>query len=651
MNSNSCRCPLQQTNGKNDKGSNTIKRIIYSLIIILIFNLSPVLAEQIAIELPPIMLTDVKAELSVEGLTHESYSVAVNNEIIAVIENGAQLERLSFSQANSGKADITVIQDNTVIARKSVNIIPAWVSLMPPLVAILLSFILRSVIPSLFAGLLLGAWAINGLTWQGAVQGLFETMTIYVLNAMTDPDHGAIILFSLLIGGMVGIVSRNGGMVGIVNLVIPFARTPRRGQTIIALLGLGIFFDDYANTMIVGNATRPVSDNLKISREKLAYLVDSTAAPVATIAVITTWVAFQVGLIEEAITHLDGIGQSAYSLFLQSIPFSFYPFLTLFFVFLIVLSARDFGPMYKAELRARNTGAVTRTHSNKSNDRQMDDFQEKPEIPCRAINALVPISSLVIAVIGGMYVSGEGDSLQDIIGSANAYVVLIWASLLACFAAFIMTLSQGLLTLNETVEAWVIGARFMLTGIVLLVMAWAVADVTNILQTASYLISLLGDTLSPQLLPTAIFLLAAIAGFASGSSWGVMAILMPLVIPLCWAVLEINGMANSEHLHILYSSIACVLCGAVWADHCSPLSDTTVLSSLATGCDHMDHVTTQLPYAVLTGAAAMLIGTLPAGYGAPWWLLLVIAALVLFLVHRLLAKSADDISGKDAHRI
>jgi len=221
--------------------------------------------------------------------------------------------------------------------------------------------------------------------------------------------------------------------------------------------------------------------------------------------------------------------------------------------------------------------------------------------------------------------------------------------LLACVAAFVITLSQGLLTLNETVEAWVIGARFMLTGLVLLVMAWAVADVTSILQTASYLISLLGDALSPQLLPTVIFLLAAIAGFASGSSWGVMAILMPLVIPLCWAVLEINGMANSEHLHILYSSIACVLCGAVWADHCSPLSDTTVLSSLATGCDHMDHVTTQLPYAALTGAAAILIGTLPGGYGAPWWLLLLIAALVLFLVHRLLSKSADHLSVKHPH--
>jgi Na+/H+ antiporter NhaC len=181
----------------------------------------------------------------------------------------------------------------------------------------------------------------------------------------------------------------------------------------------------------------------------------------------------------------------------------------------------------------------------------------------------------------------------------------------------------------------------MLTGLLLLVMAWAIADVTNILQTAPYLISILGDTLSPYSLPTVIFALSALAGFASGSSWGVMAILMPLVIPLCWAVLESNGIANAEHMHILYSCIACVLCGAVWSDHCSPISDTTVLSSLATGCNHMDHVSTQLPYALLGGTVAMLVCTLPAGYGLPWWLLLPTGAVILFAAHRFLAKPTD----------
>jgi Na+/H+ antiporter NhaC len=618
-----------------------MKRGFSSIVVGLFFCVLQAQASGIAIDSPRVMLSGIEASFSVHGLDGQAVTLKHNGKLIAESQLGEALENVTVLQPNTGTAVITVISNGKVLAESSVNVIPAWMSVVPPLFAILLSFVLRSVIPSLFGGLIVGAWAINGMTWQGAIVGVFDTMTIYVLDAMIDPDHGAIILFSLLIGGMVGIVSRNGGMVGIVNRVIPIARTPKRGQVVIAALGLGIFFDDYANTMIVGNATRPVSDHLRISREKLAYLVDSTAAPVATIAVITTWIGFQVGLIEEAISGIDGINQTAYSLFLQSIPYSFYPFLAIFFVFLVVFSGKDFGPMYHAEIRARTTGAVTATEASKSNDNQMDAFESKEDIPCRAMNAMIPIACLVLGVIGGMYISGEGDSLQEIIGSANAYVVLIWASLLSCIAAFILTLSQGLLSLDETIDAWVIGARFMLTGIVLLVLAWAIAGVASVLQTAPYLISVLGDTLSPYLLPCIIFLLAAGAGFASGSSWGVMAILMPLVIPLCWAVLEANNIADAQHMHILYSSIACVLTGAVWADHCSPISDTTVLSSLATGCNHMDHVATQLPYALLGGTVAMLVCTVPAGYGLPWWLLIPSAVVVLFTVHRFLGKPTD----------
>jgi Na+/H+ antiporter NhaC len=248
---------------------------------------------------------------------------------------------------------------------------------------------------------------------------------------------------------------------------------------------------------------------------------------------------------------------------------------------------------------------------------------------------------MILSVIFGLYISGEGETLTDIVGSADSYLVLIWASLLGCAMATTLTLSQRLLTLNETVDAWMVGARFMLTGLVLLVMAWAVADVASVLQTAPYLIKELGDALSPYALPSIIFLLAAVTAFASGSSWGVMAILMPLVIPLCWAVLQGHGIADADHMHILYSSIACVLTGAVWADHCSPISDTTVLSSLATGCDHMDHVRTQIPYALLGGSAALLIGVLPAGFGLPWFLLLPGAAVVLLVAHRILGKPTD----------
>jgi len=615
---------------------NAAAHIFACLLILALSSLA--LADDLTVDAPKVLLTKVGFDVAADGLEPGLPSQLILNGTEVASSLGERLTAAGIGVNERGTATLELVQNGEVLWRNDLPVVPGWVSILPPLIAIMLAFLLRSVIPALFVGLVVGAWAINGMTLPGAFRGFFEAVTIYVVDTAIDRDHMAIMVFTFLIGGMVGVISRNGGMVGIVERIMPFASSPRRGQGVVATLGLTIFFDDYANTMIVGNATRPMSDKLHISREKLAYLVDSTAAPVSTIAVITTWIGFQVGLIDSAIEGLDGIDKTPYVLFLNSIPYSFYPFLAIFFVFLIVYSGKDFGPMYKAETRARHSGEVICPKANLSSDKSGEDFYHKGGIPCRAINAVLPILTMITTVIAGLFISGEGETVTDIIGSADAYGVLIWASLLGCFMAVALSLGQGILTLNETVESWLAGARFMLTGLVLLVMAWAVADVAGILQTAPYLITILGESLSPYTLPTLIFMLAAATAFASGSSWGVMAILMPLVIPLCWAVLQTNGIADAEHMHILYSCIACVLTGAVWADHCSPISDTTVLSSLATGCDHMDHVRTQIPYALLGGAVAALIGVLPAGFGLPWFLLLPSGAIVLVVVHRFLGK-------------
>ena len=617
-----------------------MKAIYATRLLLLVTSLwlSSASAEGAGVEGPKVLLSGVTAEYTLSNLGHSPVTVFVNGKAVGQSQDGEfTLSHTTASQALLIEAQ----QAGEVLLTHEVVVIPGWVSLLPPVIAIVLAFLLRAVVPALFVGLLTGAWAANGLTASGAVKGIFDTMTIYILDAMIDPGHAAIILFSLLIGGMVGIISKNGGMLGIVNAVIPIARTPKRGQAVIAALGLSIFFDDYANTMIVGNATRPVSDRLKISREKLAYLVDSTAAPVTTVAIITTWIGFQVGLIDDAISDIDALTAPAYSFFLHSIGYSFYPFLAICLVFLVVFTGRDFGPMLRAEQRARTSGEVLKPRENTTTTGNMQEFEEKSGVPCRAINGVLPILALVAGVIGGMLISGEGDSLQDIVGSADAYVVLIWASLLSCIVAIGLTLGQRLLNLEEVVEAWTAGAKFMISGMILLVMAWAIADVTQDLQTAPYLISILGETISPYLLPALVFLLAACSAFASGSSWGVMAILMPLVIPLCWAVLEVNGIADQEHMYILYACIACVLTGAVWADHCSPISDTTVLTCLATGCDLMDHVTTQIPYALLGGLTALCVCVLPVSYGAPWWLMLIIGVLVVAVGHQWLSKPVE----------
>ena len=627
----------------HDKGMTLNRKIaVYTAGIMMCFSsLLPAFAAEPVATAPEVLLTDVGFSVTVEGLEEASpVELRINDELVSQ-SNGSGISAVDLQVVSTGMAQLEVMQNGESVFSKNIPVIPGWVSLLPPVFAILLAFLLRSVIPALFVGLLVGAWAVNGMTFSGGVSGYFETVSIYIVNTSIDHSHMTIIAFTFLIGGMIGIISKNGGMVGIVRRITPFASSPRRGQGVVAMLGLAIFFDDYSNTMIVGNATRPMADRLRISREKLAYLVDSTAAPVSTIAIITTWIGFQVGLIDSAIQGLEGIDATPYVLFLNSIPYSFYPFLALFFVFLVVYTGKDFGPMYKAEMRARSGGENNGSGGEGPVADSGDDFRHKAGVPFRAVNAVLPIATMILTVIFGLYISGEGETITDIIGSADSYLVLIWASLLGCTVAATLTLSQGILTLNETVEAWMVGARFMLTGLVLLVMAWAVADVAMVLQTAPYLISVLGDSLSPETLPAIIFVLAAATAFASGSSWGVMAILMPLVIPLCWAVLQSHGVADANHMHILYSSIACVLTGAVWADHCSPISDTTVLSSLATGCDHMEHVRTQLPYALIGGLAAVLIGVLPAGFGLPWFLLLPIAAAVLVAVHRFLGKPTD----------
>ena len=613
-----------------------------AVVFIALFFVSSLQAEELVLDAPSAVLDGVGFDVSASGFYDDAeLELRVNDEVVHA-ENGRSFVAEDIIVHDAKRAVISIYRNGVKEREADVPVLPGWVSLLPPLFAILLAFLTRSVIPSLFAGLFVGAWAVNGMTLDGVVIGFFETVTVYIINAATNPDNMAIVTFTLLIGGMVGIISRNGGMIGAVNSVLHLASTPARAQQVVAFLGLGIFFDDYANTMIVGNATRPMTDNMRVSREKLAYIVDSTAAPVSTVAIITTWIGFQLGLIDSAISDIPEITDSSYALFLQSIPYSFYPFLAIFLVFLIVFTGRDFGPMYHAERRARETGAVKRSATEERVDTSADEFAEKEGIRCRAMNALIPIGTMVLTVIIGLMISGEGETLTEVIGSANSYVVLIWASLLSCFVAAGLTLGQRLLTLDETVEAFLMGLRFMLTGALLLVMAWSLADVSEALHAAPYLVSILGDSLSPYMLPAVVFLLAGATAFATGTSWGVMAILMPLVIPLAWAVLEANGIADAEHMHILFSCIACVLTGAVWADHCSPISDTTVLSSLATGCDHMDHVTTQIPYALTGGVVALLVGTLPAGFGVPWFFLLPSGIVVLFAIHRLLAKPVDE---------
>jgi Na+/H+ antiporter NhaC len=517
-----------------------------------------------------------------------------------------------------------------------------WSSILPPLVAILIALALRRVIPALFVGILLGAWLVRGLSIGGLWQGLLDTYQVWVLNAVIDADHAAILLFTLMIGGMVGIVSKSGGMQGVVNRIAKWATSPQRGQIATAALGLAVFFDDYANTLVVGNTMRPVTDRLRVSREKLAYIVDSTAAPVACLAFVTTWIGYEVGLIGEAMEGLAGFEGSPYSMFLSSIGYSFYPILALVMVFAISITGRDFGPMYAAEKRARTTGAVIGAGAKVDEAAtQSDQTTPNPDKPQRAINAILPVAVLVFGVIFFLFQTGEGSSLREIIGSADSYRALVYASLLGMLTAAVLAVGQRILTVDEMVESWYTGLKSMLFAMIILVLAWSLSEITKALGTADFLVTLLGGSLSPWMLPAIVFILSAATAFATGSSWGTMGILMPLVLPLGWAMLQLAG-DPTDHMHLMSSSIACVLAGAVWGDHCSPISDTTILSSMASGCDHIDHVRTQLPYAGIVGVLALLLGTIPVGLGLPWWVGMAIGIVGVLALVRFVGKRVDD---------
>ncbi len=526
----------------------------------------------------------------------------------------------------------------------------SWVAILPPLLTIAFALTFKRVIPALFLGVWLGAWLINDFGFTGLWGGLLDTFQVYVLGALANPDHAAIVLFSMMVGGMVGIISRNGGMQGIVNHIVRWADSARHACLATASLGIAIFFDDYANTLVVGNTMRPVTDSMRVSRAKLAYIVDSTAAPVACIALVTTWIGYEVGLVGDAISKLPDLDAEAYLLFINTIPYSFYPILAIIFVLMVSWSGRDFGPMLQSEVRALRQGSDT-TGTDERGLEESEVIQPIEGKPQRAFNALIPVLVMVLGVVGGLYVTGKQAigaetqaNLHDIIGNADSYTALMWASLLSMMTAALLTVGQRIMDLEEVVNAWYKGASAMLYAMIILILAWSMGEITDVLKTAEFLVTVLGDTLPSFTLPSIVFILAAATAFATGSSWGAMGILFPLSIPLTWAVMSSQGHTSAEHLHLLYSSIAAVLAGSVWGDHCSPISDTTIMSSLASGCDHIEHVRTQLPYALVVGGTSLLTGSLLTGLGAPWWLGMLLGLAVLTLVLRLWGRRAEDVA-------
>ncbi|MDA3953030.1 MAG: hypothetical protein PF485_05255 [Bacteroidales bacterium] len=537
---------------------------------------------------------------------------------------------------------------------KTITPIPLWFSVIPPLIAILFALIFKEVFTALFIGILAGTatifWYQDTAIIPAIFKGMFAIIDTYMLESLTEPGHMSIIIFSMLIGAMVNIITRNGGMKGVVNILSNYANSPRSGQFVTWLLGIAIFFDDYANTLVVGNTMRPVTDKLKISREKLAYIVDSTAAPITAIAFVTTWIGAELSYIQDGINTI-GITESAYGIFLSSLGYAFYPIFTLIFILILIRNQGDFGPMHKAEKKARlandiNLADDRNTFSNKLNELDVPDH-----IIPRWYNAAIPVFIIIFGTFAGLLYTGWDQTvwndgsisfsskLSTIIGNSDSYKALLWSSVSGVLIAILLTLVQKILDLKTTIDSMINGFRTMLTAIIILILAWSIALVTKHLHTADFISqSLVSVNISPQFIPAFTFILGALVAFSTGSSWGTMAILYPLILPSSWLIAQNFGLDHEESLAIFYNVVSAVLAGSVMGDHCSPISDTTILSSLASSCNHIEHVRTQLPYALTVGSVSIIIGTIPSAFGVSPWILFPTGILVMFLIVKFVAK-------------
>ncbi|NQV35790.1 MAG: Na+/H+ antiporter NhaC family protein, partial [Phycisphaeraceae bacterium] len=412
-----------------------------------------------------------------------------------------------------------------------------------------------------------------------------------------------------------------------------------------ALMGLVYFIYDYSNAVIVGSSMRPVTDRFKISREKLAFLVDATSAPITSLAVISTWIVYEVGLFADTAQTL-GIQRDGYSMFFDSIAFRFYSILMLGFVFGHILFGCDFGPMKKAEDKAKkNPPAET--------DSDAPVKRADGKSPAYMFNALVPLAGLIGFHITGLWIDGGGPEKltsfslifhwtywREVIGSTeHSILILIYAALFSLILAVLCARLSRSLDIRTISKCIMIGVKKSLLPCLILISAWSLKNCCDSLNTDQYLTNLLSDSVPPILFPAIVFLVASLTSFSTGTSWGTMAIIIPTAVPIAFAL---DG--NTYGL-ITTITLGAVLDGAIFGDHCSPISDTTIISSVASRCDHIQHVRTQMPYSLFVAALALLCGYIPAGLGLAPHLSFMIAAGVMLIVFLILPRLTKKTRG------
>ena len=451
----------------------------------------------------------------------------------------------------------------------------------------------------------------------------------FLVHSVKDPgswevtDNQLILAHVVLIMAMISVMLIAGGLQGVASWLARFARTTRSTKLVTMAAGLVIFIDDYANTMIIGSTLRPVTDRQRISREKLAFLVDATAAPIAGIAVISTWIGYEVGLLSEMAGQL-GIARDGYSMFFDALGFRFYCIGMIGFVFFNALSDRDFGPMAAAERRARETGKLVADGELPLATLSMASAKPHSEARVFATVAVVPLLALLLAFLGRLWFDSGGTARlatdpmsllrlsvwREVFSTVDGIPLLAYASAVGFLTAGLLAVVMARIPLRALTRAIAMGVRASMLPVSVLILAWSLKRACDDLDTGMFLAGLLADRLPPMIFPALVFIIASMTSFATGTSFGTMAILIPTAIPVAF---ELDGGYGLTTM----LSIAAVLDGAVFGDHCSPISDTTIMSSTASACNHMAHVRTQIPYSLVVAGFALCAGYLPSALGVP----------------------------------
>ena len=577
--------------------------------------------------------------------TQETESISVANdgaeeetENILIATNGADEEEADLTDLDAateyvdGYADNlsedenfeTNIETALTTVRTSVKRYATWWSLLPPIIAILLALITKEVYSSLFIGILFGGMIYSNFTLEGTV---VHTLQDGFISSIADSYNIGILIFLVMLGALVAMMNKAGGSQAFGKWTTKHIKTRVGAQLATILLGVLIFIDDYFNCLTVGSVMRPVTDKHNISRAKLAYLIDATAAPVCIIAPISSWAAAVAGFAK-------GSGAtSGMSLFISAIPYNFYAVLTIVMMIFLAVTNMDYGPMKKHEFNAVNNNDLFTT-----GEEQMADTETNVNEKGKVIDLVIPVIFLIIACVIGMIYSGgffDGENFIDAFSNSDASVGLVIGSFAAIIFTVIYYLCRRVLKFSQCMESIPDGFKAMVPAILILCCAWTLKSMTDSLGAKIFISQLVEKSAGSFqfFLPAIIFVIAVGLSFATGTSWGTFGILIPIVL----------SVFGAEDGAITTVAISACMAGAVCGDHCSPISDTTIMASAGAQSNHINHVSTQLPYA-LTVAGVSFVSYIIAGFVSNWVIVLPISIVLmiatLFVIRIFASKKA-----------